>query len=89
MAVGSDALVQARIDKDVKERAARVLAKQGMSVADAIRLLLAHVAEQQKLPFEADVPNAETRAAMQELERGEGKRIASVAALMTDLNADD
>lgn len=87
--MAADAIVRARIDGRVKEQAATVLAEMGLSVSDAIRMLLVRVAAEKALPFEAKVPNAETAAAMQELERGEGKRFATVADLMADLNADD
>jgi DNA-damage-inducible protein J len=87
--MGSDTVVRARIDGQVKERAAKVLADMGLSVSDAIRLLLVHVAHEKKLPFETKVPNAETRAAIAELEKGAGKSFDSVAELMTDLNAED
>jgi DNA-damage-inducible protein J len=59
------------------------------TISDAIRLLLVRVGEEKTLPFGVNVPNAETVAAMQELERGEGVRFSNVAELMTDLNADD
>ncbi len=42
----------------------------GLSVSDAIRLLLIRVASEKALPFETKVPDAETRAAMAELEEG-------------------
>jgi hypothetical protein len=35
------------------------------------------------------VPNAETRAAMVEIEKGVGKSFDTVAELMADLNAED
>ena len=87
--MASDTVVRARIDGQVKERAAKVLADMGLSVSDAIRLLLVRVATEKALPFEIKVPNAETRAAMAELERGAGRSFDSVADLMTDLNAED
>ena len=87
--MASDTVVRARIDGQVKERAARVLADMGLSVSDAIRLLLVRVAAEKALPFEIKVPNAETRAAMAELERQAGKSFDSVADLMADLNAED
>ena len=87
--MASDTVVRARIDGQVKERAARVLADMGLSVSDAIRLLLVRVAAEKALPFEIKVPNAETRAAMAELEKGAGKSVDTVAELMTDLNAED
>ena len=50
--MASDAVVRARIDGQVKERAAKVLADMGLSVSDAIRLLLVRVAAERALPFE-------------------------------------
>lgn len=87
--MASDTVVRARIDGQVKDKAARVLAEMGLSVSDAIRLLLVRVAAEKALPFEIKVPNAETRAAMLELEQGAGKSFDSVAELMSDLNAED
>ena len=81
--------MRARIDGQVKEKAAKVLADMGLSVSDAIRLLLVRVAAEKTLSFEIKVPNAETRAAMAEVEQGAEKSFDSVANLMTDLNAED
>ena len=41
------------------------------------------------LPFDVRVPNAETAAAIRELEAGQGVRFESVDSLLADLNADD
>lgn len=87
--MAADTVVRARIDGRVKERAAKVLADMGLSVSDAIRLLLVRVAAEKALPFEIKVPNAETRAAMAELDRGVGATFENVADLMADLNAED
>lgn len=80
--------MRARIDTETKERAAAALDAMGLSVSDAIRMLMLRVADEQRLPFEVKVPNKETVAAMKELESGNGKRFSSVDDLMTDLNAD-
>jgi DNA-damage-inducible protein J len=87
--MASDTVVRARIDGRVKDRAAKVLADMGLSVSDAIRLLLIRVAAEKALPFEIKVPNAETRTAMAELEDGAGASFDNVAELMADLNAED
>ena len=87
--MASDTVVRARIDGQVKERAAKVLAEMGLSVSDAIRLLLVRVAAEKALPFEIKVPNAETHAAIAELEQGAGKSFDSVADLTAALNAED
>jgi DNA-damage-inducible protein J len=85
----ADTYVRARIDTDTKERAADALGAMGLSISDAIRLLMLRVADERRLPFEVKVPNATTRKAMTELEAGKGKRFVSVDALMADLHADD
>jgi DNA-damage-inducible protein J len=85
----SNTYVRARIDTNTKERAAGALEEMGLSISDAIRLLMLRVAEERRLPFEVKAPNAKTRKAMRELENGNGKRFASVNDLMADLHADD
>ena len=87
--MATDTIVRARIAGNVKEEAARVLEQMGLSVSDAIRLLLVRIAREKALPFEVKVPNEETIAAMEEARRGEGKKYRSVAEMMKDLNADD
>jgi DNA-damage-inducible protein J len=81
----ADAVVRARIDLDTKERAAVALEAMGLSISDAIRLLMFRIAEEKKLPFDVRVPNAKTPTAMRELERGKGKRFESPEALFKDL----
>ena len=49
--MSSKALVQARIDPDVKDRAAAVLEKIGITVSDAVRILLTRTANEGSLPF--------------------------------------
>jgi len=82
-------MVHVRIDKRVKAQAAKTLAAMGLSVSDAVRVLLTRVAAEKALPFEVKVPNAETAAAIQEARRGGLRSFDSVRALMTDLNAED
>lgn len=85
----ADAYVRARIDKATKKRASDALEAMGLSISDAIRLLMLRVAEERRLPFEVKAPNAVTRQAIAELEAGNGKSFDSVEALLADLNADD
>jgi DNA-damage-inducible protein J len=84
-----DTYVRARIDTATKERAVEALADMGLSVSDAIRLLLIRVADERRLPFEVKAPNKVTREAIAELDAGGGKEFATVADLMTDLYAGD
>jgi DNA-damage-inducible protein J len=47
----ANALVQTRIDSKVKKRAAAVLGEMGISVSDAVRILLTRTANEGALPF--------------------------------------
>jgi DNA-damage-inducible protein J len=85
----SDTYVRARIDTVTKERAAGALQEMGLSISDAIRLLMLRIADERRLPFEVKVPNAKTRKAIAELEAGKGKSFPSVDALMADLHEED
>jgi DNA-damage-inducible protein J len=87
--MASDTVMRARIDGQVKAKAAKVLADMALSVSDAIRLLLIRVAAESAMPFEIKAPKAETRAAMAELEPGAGASFDGVADLMAGLNAKD
>ncbi len=87
--VATDTYVRARIDTNTKRRAADALEAMGLSISDAIRLLMLRVADERRLPFDVKVPNATTRKAIAELEAGKGKRLPSVDELMADLRADD
>jgi DNA-damage-inducible protein J len=82
-------MVHIRVEKKVKAKAARTLASMGLTISDAVRLLLTRVAAENALPFEVRVPNRETVAAIEAGERGEVSRATSVAAMMADLNAND
>ena len=48
----ANALVQTRIDPAVKERAAEVLQELGITVSEAVRILLTRTANEGALPFE-------------------------------------
>ena len=82
-------LVQARVDGEIKEEAAAVLAAMGLTVSDAVRLLLTRVAREKALPFAPLVPNAATIAAMKEARAGNLPQFEDVQSLLDDLHADD
>lgn len=84
----ADTYVRARIDADTKKRAAEALEAMGLSISDAIRLLMLRVADERRLPFEVKAPNTKTRKAMDELEAGGGAGFSSVKALLVDLESD-
>jgi DNA-damage-inducible protein J len=78
MSTAADTYVRARIDSNTKERAASALEAMGLSISDAIRLLMLRIADEHRLPFEVKVANAATEKAIAELEAGNGKKFASI-----------
>jgi DNA-damage-inducible protein J len=49
-------MIHVRIDEEIKEQAAEALASMGLSVSDAVRVLLTRVAAEKALPFALKVP---------------------------------
>ncbi|ESY94937.1 type II toxin-antitoxin system RelB/DinJ family antitoxin [Mesorhizobium sp. LNHC229A00] len=82
-------VVRARIDSNLKREAAAVLSGMGLTVSDAIRLMLVRVAAEGALPFEIKMPNRNTKAALRAATKGEAKRFDTVDALLADLNSED
>jgi DNA-damage-inducible protein J len=82
-------MVHVRVEKRIKTKAAKTLAAMGLSVSDAVRVLLTRVAKEESLPFEVKVPNAQTAAAMREARKGALRSFNTVSELMSDLNAED
>lgn len=87
--MAANAIVQARIEQSIKDEAASVLAAMGLTISDAMRLMLTRVAREHALPFDPLVPNAETIAAMREAQAGGLKSFKTVEDVLPDLNADD
>jgi len=83
------AMIHVRVDHALKTKATRTLSKMGLSMSDAVRMLLTRIEADQALPFDVRVPNATTVAAMKAGDRGEVTSFASLDALMADLHADD
>ena len=81
--------VRARIDSETKHRASMALEAMGLSVSDAIRLLMVQIAHERRLPFEIKAPNKDTQKAMNEFDNKKAVSFDSVDAFMEDINAVD
>ncbi|MFC2694921.1 MAG: type II toxin-antitoxin system RelB/DinJ family antitoxin [Lactobacillus sp.] len=82
--------IHVNIDKQLKENADELFQELGLNMSTAITIFLKQSVRDQAIPFaiKKDKPNAETIAAIQELEKGkyEGP-FDSVKDLMRSLNA--
>lgn len=83
---GADAVVRARIDRATKQEATELFQRMGITVSDAIRMMLVQAVAEKALPFEVKVPNAETVAALRDSRNGEVTRVTSVDDLFEDLD---
>jgi DNA-damage-inducible protein J len=81
----ANSVVRARISEEVKEQAAIVLADMGLTISDAVRMLLTRIAKEKGLPFDLS-PNALTEETLRKSERGEDLHYARDAdALFEEL----
>jgi DNA-damage-inducible protein J len=81
-------MLHVRIDDEVKSQATVALTAMGLSISDAVRLFLKRVVSDQAFPLELKVPNAETRAAIEESRKMMKLRTArfqTADALINDL----
>ena len=78
----TNTLIETHIDSCVKDEAAIVLATMGLTISDAIRLMLIKVAHDHKLPFDEFIPNAETVKAMEEARVGQLQTTETIEQLM-------
>ena len=84
--MAGSSMIHVRVDDDLKARATEALNAMGLSVSDAVRILLHRIATDQAFPLELKVPNAETRAALAEAEEIIRRKMAVAAA--TDAKAE-
>jgi DNA-damage-inducible protein J len=85
----ANTVVRARIDEKAKAEATAVLATIGLTLSDAVRLMLMRVAAEKALPFEPLIPNPKTIEAMEELRQGGLKSYNSIEDLIQELNEED
>jgi len=81
-------MLHVRVDDEIKAQASEALEAMGLSVSDAVRILLQRVVNDQEFPLELKVPNARTRAAMKEaraLAKTRRVRFDSAGSLINDL----
>ena len=81
-------MLHVRVDDEIKTQASEALAAMGLSVSDAVRILLKRVVNDQAFPLELKVPNAQTSAATEEARAmtvARATRFDSADALINDL----
>lgn len=82
----ADAVVRARVDQATKQEATELFQKMGITISDAIRMMLVQAVAEKALPFDVKIPNQETIAALHDSRNGVVTRVASVDELFSDIN---
>ncbi|RWA51014.1 XRE family transcriptional regulator [Cupriavidus sp. UYMSc13B] len=77
--------IRVRIDLRTKEEASAALEAMGLTVSDAVRMLLKRIATGKALPLALITPNAATTAALREARAGGLGRFESLDDLRADL----
>ena len=86
--ITSNDIVRARVTAEIKSNAVKVLDEMGLSVSDAIRMLLIRIAKEQAMPFDVKVPNAHTREAIKDIKDGAVRTLESFEDLLDDMDAE-
>ena len=86
--MSQSSMLHIRVEDEIKVQASEALAAMGLSMSDAVRILLKRVVNDQAFPLELKVPNAQTRAAMQEaraMAKARTVRFSSADAMIDEL----
>ena len=85
--------INIRMDHELKQQFEVFCADMGMTMTTAFNIFAKKAVREYRIPFEigAEIPNAVTKKAIEDAEKGIGmsRAFSSVSELMEDLNADD
>jgi len=71
--MAKESYINARVDKQLKAQAEKVLRSLGVSMSELVTMLLRQVVLTKGVPFDVRLPNEETLRAIAELEAGGGE----------------
>jgi len=79
------AQIRARIEPEIKDKAEAVFKSLGISTSEAISIFLNQVIYKQGFPFSVNIPNDETREAIQQVQAG-NTTVVTLAELAEQFN---
>lgn len=85
--MGKAAMIRARTEPELKEKAEAIFEKLGLNATNAINLFYRQVLLQKGLPFEVRLPNATTRKAMSEARSGKVERFKDAESMFKALRS--
>ena len=82
------ALIQTRVEPDLKAEVERILREIGISTSEAITIFLNRVKLEKGIPFELKIPNAKTLEAMKDIKEGRVEKFKSSRAMFESMMDD-
>lgn len=80
------AAINTRIEPKLKNDAETILAKIGLTSAEAVRLFYKQICLRRGLPFDVAIPNRTTLRAMHDAETGKTIKVTNIDELFDDLD---
>ena len=81
--------IQTSLNAKILEQAAATLSEMGLTIPDAICLLMTMIAREKSLPTELFGPNETTKSAMKEAQTDGLPRVTSMNKFFEAMNADE
>lgn len=81
------AMIRARTEPDVKEKAEAIFEKLGLNATGAINMFYKQVILQKGIPFDVRIPNATTRKAMADVKAGKVERFKDAESMFKALRS--
>ena len=86
----NETIFTANVDSDTLALAKDVLAKEGLTLSEALQQMMRYIVAEGRMPqFQCFEPDEETLAAIEDAESGNLVTVGSVAELLAELNEDD
>ena len=85
--MANEAIINIRIDENIKNKAAKVLADSGLTTSVAIRLFLLKIIQEKSVPADLVMPNAKTSRAIKAARSGRTTKAKNKKDLVKKLNA--
>ena len=80
----TDCVIRSRIDPHVKEQATQLFEHMGLTLSEAVRLFIYQSVAEERIPFNIELPNAKTRAALEDTKLGKNLSKTSLKQLKKD-----
>lgn len=82
----STTFLKLRLDEALKKEASELSKSMGFTISDAVRMFLVAFVNEQKIPFEIEMPNKETINAIMDVEEGRTTKYSSFSDLLREVD---